>query len=380
MAFNTQELESIANAALDYYFQKGQVFYQQLQQRPLLDRLERGRKSFPGGKGDISIGVKGWTGFPRNSSTGAAVTTPSGGSDAVAGYTHDDTVSFYTPANILRAAYPWREHHIGLTLSHTELKIDGISVVDTNGGQTRSHSRREMTALANMLDDKLKDLGEQYRDGMNSLIYGDGTGDAKALAGIQHLVAEDPTTGTVGNIDRSVMGWWRNRARTAAYAAAVAIDGTLAGHGGDEVTSATADGGALLQVIQYEMRQLRRYGGMPNFIVCGSDFLDAMEKEMRANGYYSGTGWANGGDISMGTLRFKDMAFQYDPTLDDLSLSKRCYILDLENVFLMAMEGEWRKNHSPARPPEKFVLYRSLTSTGQLVAKQLNSSAVIDIA
>jgi hypothetical protein len=37
-------------------------------------------------------------------------------------------------------------------------------------------------------------------------------------------------------------------------------------------------------------------------------------------------------------------------------------------------------NHSPARPANQFLMYRSITTTCQMVAKQCNSSLVIDIA
>src|SRR6185295_2924523 len=158
MAFTAGEITNIANAALDFYFSKGEVFRQTLQKRPLYDTLTRKKKSFPGGKGSISIGVSGKFG-------------DGSGNDVVKGYTHNDTVAFYTPANIKRANYPWREHHLGLTLTHTELKIDGISVTDpgSNGSDTSNHSQREMTVLVGLLQDKLFDLGEQYARGMNLL-------------------------------------------------------------------------------------------------------------------------------------------------------------------------------------------------------------------
>lgn len=368
MAFTAGEVTNIANASLDFYFNKGDSFKQTISKRPFWDFLERRKKFFPGGKGNISLAVVGAFG-------------DGSGNDVVKGYTHNDTVAFFTPANIKRANYPWREHHLGLTLTHTELKIDGISVVDTNGENTRNHSNREMTVLVGLLEDKLFALGEQYARSMNLLAYGDGVADAKAIAGLQYLIAADPSVGVVGGIDRAVAAnaFWRNRARTVAFGAKVTGTPALAAHGGDAVTSATTDGGALLQVLQYEYRQMTRYGGTPNKAFCGSAFLDAMEKELRANGLYSQTGFSGGADVSVGKLRFMNTEFEYDPTLDDLALSKRCYWLDMDKVFLEAMTDEWRKDHTPARPATQFVLYRSITSTGQMVMSQANSSLVIDI-
>jgi len=367
MAFTAGEVTNIANAALDFYFNKGDQFAQTLQSRPLWDKIERKRKTFPGGKGNISVAVHGQYG-------------DGSGNDAVKGYTHNDTVSFFTPANIKRANFPWREHHIGLSMYHTELKIDGISVVDTNGESTSNHSQRELTVLVGLLEDKLFELGEQYARSMNLLAYGDGVADAKAMAGLALLIADDPSVGTVGGIDRASAAYWRNRARTAAFGAKVTGTPALAAHGGGAITSNVADGGALLQTLQYEYRQLIRYGGRPDTFVCGSAFLDAMEKELRANGQYSDTGYSGGKDVSIGNLSFMGQQIQYDPTLDDLGKSKRAYWFDSRRVLLMAMDQEWRKDHSPARPANQFVLYRSITSTGQMITTQPNSGLVMDIA
>lgn len=368
MAFTAGEISNIAAAALDFYLNRGDVFRQSLQERPLWDKLSAKKKTFPGGKGDISVAVSGVFGA-------------AGVNDSVKGYTHNDTVNFYTPANLKRANYPWREHHIGITLTHTELKIDGISVTDpgSNGEKTSNHSNREMTVLVGLLEDKLFDLGEQYARGMNALAYGDGVADAKAMAGLKYLIADDPSVGVVAGLDRATVSWWRNRARTVAFGAKVTGTPALAAHGGNAVTSNVADGGALLQVLQYERRQLVRYGGKPDLFVAGSAFIDAMEKEIRANGIYAQTGFTKNQDGSMGDMYFAGSPVVYDPSLDDLALSKRGYWIDTSKIGIQAMEDEWMHQHTPARPANQFIMYRSLTTTCQLVMKQANSSLVIDI-
>ena len=242
MAFSAGELSNIANAALDFYIDRGDVLSQTIQNKPLLKAMDGKAKSFPGGKGDVNLAVK-----------GAYTTT-------VAGYTHNDTVAYANPANIVRANYTWREHHAGISLTHTELKHDGISVVDTDGAEVSQHSRRDMTMLANLLEDKLEDMMEGYSRGMNSLLWGDGTADAKAIAGIRAFVTDNPTTGTVGGINRATSGneYWRNRAMIGAGKIAASAD--------------------LVETIHTEMRQLRRYGGRPNIALCGSTFLDRLVK------------------------------------------------------------------------------------------------------
>jgi hypothetical protein len=321
MAFTAGELSNIANSALDFYLNKG-TFKQSIQSKPMLALMERKKKTFPGGKGNISLGIKGDYGA-------------GGVNDSVVGYTHNDTVNFYTPANIKRANFPWREHHIGITLTHTELKIDGISVTDETGDgtSTSKHTEREETILASLFEDKLEDFGEQYARSMNAM----GTA----------------VTGTP----------------------------SLAAWGGGPITSSPTNGGALLQKLGSEYRQLIRYGAKPDTAFAGSAFLDALGIERRANGFYSMTGPDKSQSISVGdTILPGGTVPEYDPTLDDLGLSKRMYWWDSRLIYLMAMEGEWGHKFTPSRPTNQFVLYKSLTHTGQMVTQQLNGALVIDIA
>jgi len=360
MAFSAGELSNIANAALDHYV-RGPALAQSLQDKPLMDALLKGTKTFAGGKDDISTPVKG------------DYTT------AVEGFTHNDTVSYANPANIKRAVAQWYEIHAGISLTLTELKHDGISVVDSlNSDETTEHSNVELTRITGILEDKLDDMMEGWANTFNDMLWADGTQDAKAVPGIQALITSTattgvaPATGTIHGLDRSTYSWWRNRALTQAA----------------KTTSASTNGGVLLQVLQEEIRQLRRYGGRPNLAVCGSDFLGALETELRANGNYSQTGFGGKQDASVGAVHFGGMKFQYDPTMDGLNIdsvgagsgSKYCFIIDTNHLKLWVMDGEDMKQHSPARPSDQYVMYRALTWTGGLMANQLNCHGVYAIA
>src|SRR5215813_2461167 len=127
MAFTAAELASIANACLDFYL-KGDAIPQTIQERPLYDRLNRKSKTFPGGKGSIRVNVQ-----------GTYTTT-------IQGYTHNDSLTYANPANLVQAAYPWKEIHAGIEVTWTELKSDGISVRDSvEGGGTSNHPGRDLT-------------------------------------------------------------------------------------------------------------------------------------------------------------------------------------------------------------------------------------------
>lgn len=349
MAFTPAEVDNIANAALDFHI-KGPALSQSIQDKPLLKALESNKRTFPGGKGEITIPVKG------------DYTT------ALAGYTHNETVAYANPANIKRVKYPWKELHAGITVTLTELKHDGISVVDSAQGKSVSeHSERELTALTGLLEDKLEDMTEGWSRSFNSMLWSDGIARPREVQGIRGILTDTPNTGTTGGLDRATNAWWRHR--------------TLVG--ANKIT-ASASSQTLTKTLRREVRQLRRYAKSPNYLLlAGSLFLDALEIEVAEKGVYTQEGFANKGknDIGMSDIAMRGVGtFQYDPTLDDLGLSKRAYFIDLNAIQLMPMEGEDKKTHNPARPHDQYTIYRAMTWTGGLVARQLNSSAVYEVA
>ena len=347
MAFTQGELDNIANAALDFYV-RGPAFAQTIQEKPLLNAMLAKQGTFPGGKGEISIPVQ----FDFDQSS-------------FQGYTHNDTVSYTNPANIKRAAYPWKELHAGISLTLTELKHDGISVADSlHSKSTKNHSQRDLTVLTGLLDNKLADMAESWSRSFDEMLHADGSQDALEVPGIAHLIAAAPATGVVGGIDRATVPFWRNRAAT----------------GGDAITP-SAQNQTLTKFLRAELRQLRRYGGGNHLVVAGSAFLEALEEEIHEKGVYTQQGFAKGdNDIGMSDITMRGAGrFIYDPTLDDMNLEKRCYFIDMKNVGLKVMEGEDRKTHAPARPADQYVLYRALTWTGGLTARQLNGCGVYDI-
>ena len=351
MAFTAQELDNIASAALDFYI-KSPAMAQARQARPTYDAFVAAQKTFPGGKSDIKGNVKGEysTGFQ--------------------GFSHDDTVTYGNPANMKQYNYPWKELHAGIAVTLTELKVDGISVVDSmNSESTSQHSDREMTAITGLLDDKLDDMTEGSTRSFANMMFMDGTQSAKVFAGIPALVSPSPTFGITGGIDRAGNAWWRNRAYVGSGANA---------NGAAIVASASAQ--TLTKKLRSEVRQLRRYGGKPSLLVAGSGFIDKLEIEVAEKGIYTQQGFTNKGatDIGLAGISMRGVGdFQYDPTMDDNGFINMCFFLDPRHIFL---EDEDWKTHNPARPPEKYVMYRAITWTGGMVADQLNCHGLYEAA
>lgn len=347
MPFTPAEIENVANATIDFHMDRGKVLSQAIQEKPLLDAMTKAEKEFPGGKENISVRVKGIY------------------STTIQGFSGDDTVSYGNPTNIRTAKYLWKLIHSGINFTMDELLRAGISVQDTmQGKSTVTHTDAELVQLTDLIEDKIEDMKEGTDRGMNLMYWRDGTQDSKLVPGIRSFILDDPTTATVvGGIDQSVNTWWRNRASLSIASSDASLQG-------------------LVQTLQSEWRQLRRYGGNPNLVLCGSDFLTWFEKELRAKGNYTLEGWDKSGkiDASVADVAFKGVSFTYDPTLDDESRSKFCYVLDTRYIKPMVVSGEARKQHAPARPETKYVFYRAQTWVGGLVCNKRNAHGVYSIA
>ena len=345
-SFTAQQIENLMQASLDFHWSKNTIFSQTIQEKPLLKALNAKKKTAPGGKENITVRVKGQYGT------------------TIQGFENDDTVSYGNPGFLKTAKYPWKLIHFGISVPHHELIANGISVV--KNGQTVEHGKRDLVALANIFDDKVEDMMEGGERGMNEMYWKDGAQDSKVVPGLQSFILDDPTSATiVGGLDQSVNTWWRNRASL----------GLNAGTPSNLVLSRT---------MQQEFRQLRRYGKPKHLMLCGSDWMDAVEQELRSKGDFTNRGWANSTsktiDLSVDDPSFKGVTMEYDPTLDDMSKAKYCYVLDMNVIYPMPIDGEDMKDHSPERPAEKYVLYKAKTWVGGLVCRQRNTSGVYSIA
>lgn len=347
-ALSAAVLENAANAAFDFY-EKKKLYNQHIQDKPLLRELRKKQKTFPGGKGDIVCNPV----FETQSS--------------LEGFEGDDTLTFVNPVPIKEVRYPWKMQHLGINMTTEELLKDGISIVDTNGARTQNHSQRDLTVIQNILEAKLEDMSEGFADGMNTMLWLDGTQDTKDVPGIQYLIAENPATGVVGGIDRATQPLWRNIALTTA-------------NGATQITPNTSTS-ALIRTLQKQVRQLRRYGNPDLLILCGSAFIDAIEDEAYAKGTLTQTGFGDDIQAGIGMVSVRGLGtFMYDPTLDDLSKQKFAYFIDMKAIQLRPIEGEDMKRHNPARPHDKMVIYKSMTWAGGLSMKQSNTSMVAEIA
>jgi len=354
-ALSGAKLQNIINTTLKHHI-RGDAIESSIQDRPLLKRMRARQRTFAAGRDVITVQVKGGDfqiGFTS--------------------FTNDDVVTYGDTNRIQQAEYTWREYHAGIQLTRTELHQAGFIVTDADMGINASKaSDSDKQRLTDLLDDKMDDMTEGMIESLNLQYWENGTASPTDILGITGLITDVPSVGTVAGIDRSVAGnaFWRNLAFTTAN--------------GNVLTSNTANGGELITNIQIIMRQLMRFRGKPSVAYCGSDFLQAMEAEFRANGNYSLDGFSGGGDVSVGGLRWKGVDFIYDPTLDDTiggtDRTKFCYIMDERHFQLRPLEGDDFATHAPARPEDQYVMNKAVTWSGAIVFNRFNVHAVLEIA
>ncbi len=122
-------------------------------------------------------------------------------------YAENSTFQFYTgyeildisPSDVFTAAeYAWKQANVNVSASGLEVDVQ-------NSGKE---------AVIPLLEKRIANAKRTAANKMSESVYSDGTGSSgKELTGLQAIVADDPTTGTVGGIDRSdsLNTFWRNQ-------------------------------------------------------------------------------------------------------------------------------------------------------------------------
>ena len=108
------------------------------------------------------------------------------------------------PSEVITAAeYDWKQIAVAVTISGAEQM--------KNSGRSKS---------LDLLESRLEVAESTFMNGMSNDVYSDGTEDGgKQINGLQTLVADSPSTGTVGGINRATYSFWRNQTTTGTTAA-----------------------------------------------------------------------------------------------------------------------------------------------------------------
>jgi len=357
MPFTAAELTEAGKSSQDFFLKNKRVD-QVNTERPLLKKLKSKQKNAPGGKENVVAQLR-----KSNSSN-------------FQWYIGSKVVTYNKRRNIEQAKFPWRSAHDGFALDEDRLLQNGI-IIDENG-KGKNASNTELIQLDNLLAEEVEALDLGFDEKFDQALHLDGTQDADAVGGLDLIISLTPATGTIGSIDASSASniWWRNHAAT-----------------GLTVTTTT---GTIVDKMEAAWRACIRNGGLPDFILAGTDFIDGYRQHMmktygQVNYGAKEAKTVDGGSGMKGTdsnLSFQGVPIIWDPVFQELDTlyapgtpwEKRCYFINTKHLTLRPLEGHDMKSRNPPRPYDKYEWYWGQTWKGALVTDRRNAHAVLAIA
>ena len=252
-------------------------------------------------------------------------------------YASNSTVQFQNPTDLLNTT-PQDEFTSAIFAQKMLTGTDQISEKELlqNAGEAR---------IFNLLEGKRKNLMDSLRNQLGSALFSDGTGSGGLeIGGLQLLVADDPTTGTVGGIDRSTNAFWRNQVY-------------------DFSTSAGANASA--SNIQAGMNSLYlacqvQEGSYPDLILADINYYSFFENSLQQIQRITTTGE---GKLGFEQLAYKSSAVVYDPNCP----SNHMYFLNTDYIKFQHLNNPLFTKGETQRPINQLYyitpvyLYGNLT-------------------
>ena len=373
LGYNT--VSDIANLSITHYL-RGPAVQQSIQDKPLLRKLMQSKKPFGGSGGDSFLIAENIQGTYMSDTAGFRQ-----------GYTQDDQIAFAQAGNTKQVQYRWYEVSEALIITESDLKKGGV-IVDDQMKDSRNADAEDI--VTDIMENRISDFMESHQISKNLELWLDGSQDSKVPPGLFSMILDDGTSGTVGGqssgtgIRGSSATWfWYNRSRVGGldYITSTGMN-KITSPRGPKITPSKVDR-TLCQTLRSEARQLKRFGGKPNVLLAGSQFIEALEYEIEGHGMLTQEGFTNAGktDFGMAEISLRGLGtFVYDPTLDSLGFSKRCYVFDSNHIKYRPMKGADEKQRAPVRPFNYYVFLHAMQDTYALTCNQRNCNGVYEVA
>lgn len=359
MAFNVNVASSVTADTLEGYLaaKNTDEILQHVANKPLLAKLDASKKEFTAA-GPAAGGTT-----PANLREAVHGALMKDKASAYAGIAGSDTLIFNSSDGEIQTQCPVRWMHAGFMITHEELAYQGVVITNNKASSTP----QDRANLLDALELRKADYMESLLYNRNKTLWLDGSQDAKAIAGIKSIITDDPTVGTCLGISRATNTWWRHVARTG-------VGGAL------PKAAYSKDNQTLTETIIADRRTLTTYGGNPDVWLAGSDLINALERELRAKGQATVTGWADKKtNLLVEGIKVGSFEIIFDPTLDQIGESKRLYAWDSNHLRLRPQKGQWGKVTPQNQPVDQFVMLISTTDRGALSCNQVDCNYVLEM-
>lgn len=222
-----------------------------------------------------------------------------------------------SPSEVFSAAeYDWKQAAVAISIS-------GLEQLQNSGPEQ----------MIDLLESRIENAEQTMMNNLSSDFYSDGTADGgKQIGGLQYLVADSPTSGTVGGINRASWSFWQNQAY-----------------------DATTDGGAAASAanIQSYMNTLylrcSRGTDKPDLIIADNNYFRYYWESLQA---IQRVATAEEADAGFQTLKFMGADVVFDGGYGGAAPTNRMYFLNTNYLF-------WRphtdRNMVPLNP-DRFAV------------------------
>ncbi len=233
-----------------------------------------------------------------------------------------------SPSDVLTAAeFDWKQAAVNVSIS-------GLEQMQNSGSD----------AIIDLLGSRIKNAEKTMANNIASDVYSNGTASGgKQIGGLQLLVADDPTTGTVGGINRASWTFWRN-----------------------QKYQATSDGGSAASAsnIQRYMNTLylrcSRGSDRPDFIVADNTYYQFYWNSLQAIQRISQT---DTGEAGYANLKFMGADVVFDGGYGGACPTNHMYFLNTQYIHFrphsqrnfVALEGKESVNQDAMVKPLVFM-------------------------
>ena len=256
----------------------------------------------------------------RRISGGAKIVVPLiyGTNSTAASYSGSDTISTTAQTGISAAEYDWKQYAVTIT-------INGIEEAKNNGE----------AEIIDLLEGKIMQAEETVIENMNTMFWGDGTGNSsKDWIGLDLIVTKPNTA--LGGIDPTDAGnsWW--------------------------ASTETDEGGALALATMANVYNTVSVGNdQPTILIGTQSVYESYEALLQPQLRYSDAGTADAG--------FQNLLYKGAPvTFDSACTSGELMFLNTKYLRLVAHSDVWFKPTPFVRPTNQDARYAQILSYGNL--------------
>jgi hypothetical protein len=197
--------------------------------------------------------------------------------------------------------------------------------------------------IINLMKAKMDVLKTSFDTEFGDQSYSDGTGDGgNEIGGLQLLVADDPTTGTVGGINRATSTFWRNQLYDFS------------------VESVTPSSTTIQSSMNVLYRRCQTQGGqLIDLITAGDTYFGYYEDSLQANQRFNDGKLAK---LGFDALKYKAADVVYDTKCADA----RMYFLNTRFLSYKYLGESMMTVGTPRQPSNQDVTIVPMISTGNL--------------